>query len=220
MKKQKIPTPTEEQFSALNGAYDYFNRTLFFGSLPGCILIFSRRADAHGYMSPNRWRKVKEKQPQTHEIALTYVTLYREPLKVFSTLVHEMCHLWQFEYGNPSRGGYHNKEWAQKMLSIGLIPSHTGAPGGNQTGQKMTHYIERGGEYEKAFEKMPESFLLPFTTVDSDIMALVGSLPTGTKPLKVKNKTKYTCLSCDTNIWGRPGLSVICGDCNKQYIEK
>ena len=186
MKKQKqkpLPTPTEEQFTALNGAYKYFNRVLLKNTLPGCILNFSRKRNTHGFLAPERWRRVGEKEFTVHEISLTPTTLYREPIKILSTLVHEMVHLWQWEFGQPSRNGYHNREWARKMIEVGLIPSDTGKPDGKQTGQSMTHYIETDGRYEKAFQKMPKKYTLPFTSLEGDIMRslLTGTSPTGKK---------------------------------------
>ena len=128
MEKQKnneLPTPTELQFAALNGGYRYFNKKLFHNELLGCILNFSRLRGIHGFLAPERWKRVGERAFCTHEISLTPTTLYRMPIEIFSTLVHEMCHLWQWEFGKPSRNGYHNKEWAAKMKAVGLIPSHT-----------------------------------------------------------------------------------------------
>src|SRR5262245_14971271 len=37
------------------------------------------------------------------------------PSQILSTLVHEMVHGEQHHYGKPSRGGYHNKQWADWM---------------------------------------------------------------------------------------------------------
>jgi len=173
MKKQKLellPTPTQEQFTALNGAYQYFNKKLFRGKLPGCILNFSRKRNTHGFMAPSRWRRVGEKEHNVHEISLTPTTFYREPKLVFSTLVHEQAHVWQYEFGKPSRNGYHNKQWVAKMIEVGLIPSDTGKPGGKQTGQSVTHYIQKDGRYEKAFNSMPKKYLLPFSPLDGDLL--------------------------------------------------
>lgn len=224
------PTPTQEQFDALNKAYQYFNQVLFGGQLPGCILNFSRKKGTHGFMAPGRWRRVGEDDYTTHEISLTPYTLYREPILVFSTLVHEQAHLWQWEFGTPSRTGYHNKEWAEKMEEIGLMPSDTGAPGGKKTGQHMTHYIIEGGQYEQAFHAMPKEYTLPFTSLEGD---LIKSLLTGGaggvtgKPGepepgkgggttgKTREKTKYTCPGCGVNVWGKPSLNLLCGDCNE-----
>ena len=65
----------------------------------------------------------------------------RDDIEWHSTLVHEMCHLWQEDFGKPSRGGYHNRQWADKMIQVGLMPTDTGEPGGQLTGQRVTHYI-------------------------------------------------------------------------------
>ena len=47
------------------------------------------------------------------------------------------------------------------MESVGLMPSHTGKPGGRKTGQQMNDYTIKGSAFEKAFEKMPKNILLP-----------------------------------------------------------
>ena len=221
-------TPTEEQYLALNKAYKYFNRKLFKGKLPGCLLNFSRKKNTHGFLAPERWRRVGETEHSVHEISLTPTTLYREPIEVFSTLVHEMVHLWQWEFANPSRSGYHNREWADKMIEVGLIPSNTGEKGGKQTGQQMTHYIEKNGKYEKAFVSMSKSFILPFTSLEGDIMrsllaggagrANVDGEKRFKKPVPPsRNKTKYSCPSCKVNVWGKPDLKIKCEDCEKLF---
>ena len=61
-----------------------------------------------------------------------------------------MAHQWQRHHGKPSRTGYHNKEWAAKMIEVGLVPSSTGEIGGKQVGQHMTHYIADGGAFAQA----------------------------------------------------------------------
>lgn len=234
MSKQKktLLTPTEAQFTALNEAYKYFNTALFNGILPGCFLNFSRNRKSHGFFAPERWRRVGDEQYFTHEISLTPTTLYREPKEVFSTLVHEQVHLWQWEFANSSRKGYHNKEWADKMEEIGLMPSSTGSPGGKRTGQNMSHYIIKGGKYELAFEKMPKKFILPFTSLDGDIMKSLisgksgpdteGKITTTTKgksPRKKGYKVKYSCLECKINVWGKSELSLRCNNCDEDLAE-
>lgn len=113
--QKSLPTPTEEQFNALNKVYQYFNRKLFGNQLPGCILNFSRLLGTHGFLAPERWKRVGEKEFGVHEISLTPTPLFYTPLEIFSTLVYEMCHLWQRRFGKPSRNGYHNKEWADSQ---------------------------------------------------------------------------------------------------------
>ena len=227
MRKQKnIPSPTEEQFNALNGAYKYFNRVLFGNKLPNCMLNFSRKKNTHGFLAPERWRRIGSIKHNIHEISLTPTTLYRTPIEIFSTLVHEQAHLWQWEFGSPSRNGYHNKEWADKMMEVGLIPSDTGKEGGKKTGQNMTHLIEKEGRYEKAFQKMAKKYTLPFTSLEGDLMkSLLKGIDGKNEPsAKLKRlrppsrkKTKYTCPNCKCNVWGKPELKLICGECDSNY---
>lgn len=232
-RKQKVAlSPTEEQFSALNKAYKYFNKSLFKNKLPGCILNFSRKKNTHGFLAPARWRRINEVDKYIHEISLTPYTLYRKPELVFSTLVHEMVHLWQWEFGNPSRNGYHNKEWAHKMEEVGLIPSDTGKEGGKKTGQSMTHYIEKDGVYQKLFKKIPKAFILPFTSIEGDLInAMLKSKGTATKKsnsdLDKRNKlissgrkkTKYSCPKCKSNVWGKPSLRLKCIPCRSELVK-
>lgn len=195
--------PTAEQFGAYQKAFAYFNETLFGGSLPECILNFSRKGKTRGFFASERWQKGES---NTHEISLNPDVLDREPIETMSTLVHEMVHLWQFEYGNYSKNGYHNSEWAAKMESIGLMPSNTGEPGGSRTGSKMTHYIIYDGLFQKAFEAMPSKFLIPWAS-----FAVKSQGPR-------KDKIKYTCPKCNSNVWGKTDLSIVCGICKEIFV--
>jgi hypothetical protein len=65
-----------------------------------------------------------------------------------------MAHVWQQVHGTPPRRSYHDRQWAAKMKEIGLYPSDTGEPGGNETGQKVSHYITPDGPFVQAFAKL------------------------------------------------------------------
>ena len=146
MKTQTIPTA--DFYDLLQEVYNIFNTELFNKELPNCLITVQRKNKVMGYFSSNRW--IDEAGQKIHELALnpTYFTTCNF-IEVFQTMVHEMCHLWQFEKGKPSRRSYHNKEWARKMESIGLIPSSTGKFGGKRTGQSMNDYPDKGGLFEK-----------------------------------------------------------------------
>jgi hypothetical protein len=224
--------PTEDQFLSYQNIFDYFNEVLFEGQLPGVLLNFSRKAKTHGFFAPERWEDGKKSR--SHEISLNPETLERESVLVFSTLVHEMVHLWQQEFGKPSRTAYHNQEWADKMESVGLIPSNTGQPGGKKTGQSVSHYILAGGPFENAFEAMPEDLKrLPFTAIEYIQKPAAGAEGSGegeedgdgegkTKK-KGKNKSQYkakfTCPDCGQNAWGKEDLSILCNNC-KVLLER
>lgn len=199
--------PTRDTYLQLDKAYSHFNRALFDGALPPCVITLQRKKGAYGYFWGETWSET-EGETLTDEIALNPNAFKGRMLAaVLSTLVHEMCHLRQHHFGKPSRGGYHNKEWAGFMEAVGLIPSDTGAQGGKKTGQRMTHYIEKGGAFDKACDQlMRKGFSLPWQalTRDEDMAAK-----------KKASKTKYTCPACGLNAWAKPDVHLKCGDCDE-----
>lgn len=154
--------PTLSMYSFIQNAYDFFNDQLFGNELPTCMLTFQRDKAVMGYFASDRW--TGGDNTLVHEIALnpSYFITHR-PLELMQTLVHEMVHLWQHEYGKPSHRTYHNKEWADKMESIGLMPSSTGKPGGKRTGQKMSDYpLKNGAFYLQCVVFAQSGYQLPY----------------------------------------------------------
>lgn len=145
--------PTSETYSELQLAYDTFNDKLFGGALPQCLITLQREKQTCGYFSYQRFaNKAGEK---TDEIALNPSLFAVTPLlETMQTLVHEMTHLWQYHFGEPGRGRYHNQQWADKMESIGLMPSSTGRPGGKKTGDRMADYAIKGGLFLEVCSEM------------------------------------------------------------------
>jgi predicted SprT family Zn-dependent metalloprotease len=141
--------PTEEAYAELQTAYDYFNKHLFDDQLPQCLITFQRQSKTMGYFSSNRFVSPKT-GVQVDEIAMNPEYFPSYPLiEIMQTLVHEMCHMWQFHFGSPSRRTYHNAEWADKMESIGLMPTSTGTVGGAKVGQKMSDYPISNGRFQR-----------------------------------------------------------------------
>lgn len=233
--------PTVENYSDLQKAYDFFNERLFSGSLPECLITLQREKSTMGYFSAARFYHVVS-GVKTDEIALnpSYFSCH-PPVEIFQTLVHEMAHLWQHHHGDPGRGRYHNKEWADMMESIGLMPSSTGKPGGDRTGDRISDYPIEGGPFLQAYnELVTDEFMIRWydrfpardhfnAAVESgefygDIADLVEAgivVQEDTGALAITqnktNRVKYTCRSCESNVWGKPLLNVICGDCNVSY---
>ena len=247
--------PTEDFYDDLQKIYNIFNEKLFADKLPNCLITVQRQKRVMGYFSSHRW--VSNDGIKVHELALNpaYFTSCNF-IEVFQTMVHEMCHLWQFEHGKPSRKSYHNKEWADKMESVGLIPSSTGAPGGKKTGQNMNDYPLKSGLFEricielyknglfvKWFDRFPEGrkmnistnyndietdhnndndindedILKNLYTVVSEVVSDIVSLEEMRINAINKQKAKYTCKSCGTNVWGKNGLNLRCNDCNVDF---
>lgn len=143
-------SPTSRTYKTLDDAYRFFNERLFDSRLPACLITMQRSKKAYGYFAGSRFGSADGKEI-TVEIALNPTHFRsRTTEQSLSTLAHEMAHLEQHHFGKPSRGGYHNKEWARMMHAIGLIPSDTGEPGGKEVGPKISHYILGGGAFAVA----------------------------------------------------------------------
>lgn len=148
-----MPAPTQEAYAELQQAFDHFNTHLFDGMLMPPMFTMPREHRCFGFCSKQRF--VSRSGILVDEMAMNPAYFAVRPIRAtLSTLVHEMVHTWQFHYGTPGRRGYHNREWAAKMKAIGLQPSHTGQPGGKETGERMTHYIIDGGPFDQVCEAL------------------------------------------------------------------
>jgi predicted SprT family Zn-dependent metalloprotease len=198
--------PTRTTYQGLTEAYDFFNERLFAGRLPRCLITMQRQRAAYGYFAGGRFG-TKDGKEITDEIALNPAHFKnRTTEESLSTLVHEMAHLEQHHFGKPSRSGYHNKQWAGMMHAVGLTPSDTAAPGGKETGQKVSHYIAAGGAFDKACRALiKKGFAVRYVELWGDPEA---------RKKKAASKTKYTCSACGMNAWGKPEINLICGDCD------
>jgi hypothetical protein len=118
-----------------------------------------------GYYSNKRWKSTDGNRCDEIAINPDYIA-HVSYIKLMQTIVHEMAHCWQYHFGTPSRVGYHNKEWADKMRSIGLIPSSTGKPGGKVLGQQMDDYPDPKGKFLKACVALLKDKKYPIHWVD------------------------------------------------------
>lgn len=159
-----------------------------------------RSKTSYGYFAGGRFG-FRDGTVITDEIALNPSHFRnRTTEQSLSTLVHEMVHLWQHHFGKSSRTGYHNKEWAAKMHTVGLVPSDTGEPGGKEVGQHMTHYIAPGSGFATAFAELDAG---GFEALYVELWGDPTARAKGKK--KAASKTRYTCPSCGLNAWGEAG---------------
>lgn len=200
---------TSIQYTNLDKAYQYYNKRLFGAQLPGCIITLQRK-NSLGYFCAKNFQG-KYSNDTTDEIALNPDYFDADENIIMSTLVHEMVHLWQHHFGNPSASGYHNWEWANKMESVGLMPSSTGQPGGEKTGFKMDDYIIEDDKFDVVTTEILKKNIIEWQSPKKSASAKLER--------KKKNKIKYTCEGCNTNIWGKPGLNVFCGECDLPFLE-
>lgn len=241
----KVTTPTNEVYSELQQAYEHFNMALFNHQLPYCLITMQREKRTFGYFSHRRF--VNEKGTHVDELAMnpSYFGV-RSIKETLSTLCHEQVHVWQYYFGKPGRRGYHNKQWANYMEMIGLMPSDTGAKGGNRTGESMSHYIVPNGAFDRScdillshdfqlswYDRFPPIAPILQPPVESgqpgscanpeEIGTLSGTPVSKVSPLidaslleftggeNKSNRTKYRCDICASQVWGKPGLIILCG---------
>jgi hypothetical protein len=154
--------PTIGFYSTLQSAFDHFNAELFDGKLPHCLITLRSASRVYGYHHAGRF--ISPKGEQIDELGLHPGFFTLRPIEsVLSTLVHEMVHHWQENLGTPSPSNAHNKEWAENMQSLGLMPSDTGLPGGKRTGRSVSHYIMPDGKFLPACRKLVEGgFVIPW----------------------------------------------------------
>jgi hypothetical protein len=223
--------PTHIAYNELQTAYDFFNARLFQSELPFCLITLQRQARTYGYFSRERF--ANREGDKTDEIAMNPAHFSGRSIEeTLSTLVHEMAHLWQSHFGKKMpTSPYHNKEWATKMESLGLIPTDTGQPGGKKTGFKMTHYIAADGPFATEcaalitqkytiswYDRFPEAERARLKGGGDDDDE-EGSEDEGTeKASKVKIKYTHKCEDKrPANVWGKAGLNLLCGLCNEPF---
>ncbi|EIY9820475.1 SprT-like domain-containing protein [Pseudomonas aeruginosa] len=233
-------SPTATAYSELQAAFEHYNTHLFDGQLPHCLITMQREKRTYGYFSSRRFANRHDKT-MTDEIAMNPSYFGVVPLlEILQTLVHEMAHLWQFHFGDPGRRGYHNKEWADKMEAIGLMPSDTGKPGGKKTGEKMADYAIEDGPFMQATDVLLAtdfriSWFDRHPPAGTEIAAIFGEAGNGEdndsggmggllEPVTAGNKSnrdKYRCPVCAVQVWGKPGLKLMCGgdDCDGAVFE-
>lgn len=205
-------TPTQQLYTGFEDAYAWFNADLFGNELPACLITVARHRKAYGYFWHEGWRGC-DAGVKADEIALNPEHFEsRSAQQVLSTLVHEMCHLWQAHFGEKlPRNGYHNREWGLKMQQVGLIPSSTGQPGGKSTGVNMSHYIQEGGAFDQSCSAfLSEGFVIPWRA------ATLSEAEKARKKTQRASKTKFTCGGCGQNAWAKPEAKLLCGECEAE----
>lgn len=239
--------PTAQAYAELQLAYDHFNAELFGAQLPSCLITLQREKRTCGYFSQNRFANLQG--VMTDEIALNPAFFAVVPLtETMQTLVHEMTHLWQAHFGQPGRGRYHNAQWSDKMEAIGLMPSATGQPGGQRTGDHMADYAVDGGRFLRACEQLlTANFRVSWYDRFPDVSQVItgqncmatklnanvggGSPPSDSEIVKQSlvvsdpgikassNKSNRHKYQCDcSSVWGKPGLQIRCLNCGETLV--
>jgi hypothetical protein len=203
------PTPTEQTYGPLQAGFTHFSRELFANALPHCLITLRANGRAAGYFARDRFAAL-DGEARTDEIAMNAQLFRVRPAReTASTLVHEMAHLWQAHFGKPPRKGYHDRQWATKMIEVGLMPSDTGAPGGRNVGYRMTHYILDDGAFAASFAR----FAATGQTLSWGDAAQLGAM----QPPR-QTRVKFVCPACGDACWGKETLDLSCNGCRRRLV--
>jgi hypothetical protein len=214
--------PTPEAYGSFQQAFDWFNKTLFDNEpVPPLLVTLVRGKSFRGYFSRRRFSRIDGEI--VHELAMN-PDCFVDDRDILSTFVHELVHAWQEHYGKPGRGKYHNRGFANRMKEIGLFPSSTGQPGGEETGDRISHYIIEGGKFDLAFQEFQgKGFKILWGPVKkSESPHIVASLPSPSsdpaapEEYETGGRVKYEC-KCGNHVWGKAGLEIQCKVCNHDF---
>lgn len=195
--------------------------------IPDVFFTLNNRCNAlvTAFVNPNSLYN-KENKKVINYLGINPKWLNRELREVLATICHELCHIYENTYIHIPRGGYHDKQWEELMLSCGLKPVFM-----NKAKTSVSTQIIEGGEFDSFVNSFKEEFgedyfnLVEYSTEiekqlrkdvegteeDSDI----PKADNADKPIKKynRNKIKYVCPSCDCKVWGKQGLDIYCNTC-------
>lgn len=134
----------------IHSAHAEMNRKFFDGRLAPVVVTLRRKKGAVAYYRHCGFKDADGKC--VSEIAFDPRFFGKVSLlRTLSTLGHEACHQ-EIAEKRLTAGPMHNRHWAACMERIGLMPSHTGRPGGRKVGLRITHYIPKNSKFAKFLE--------------------------------------------------------------------
>jgi hypothetical protein len=202
----------QRMFKLLNSTY--FNDEL---ERPVITILSDSTSGAYGWISVNKvWSTKDEKW--FREINLCAEYLNRPVELVITTLMHEMCHLYNIQQGvqDVSRvGTYHNKYFREVAETRGLIVEKDPKYGFCVTKPtpEFTELVKarcRAGCFKLERMKTYRDGTPKVTKTGSD-----GKEKTITRTKQ--SSRKYTCPECNVIVRATKEVNIICGDCNVTF---
>ena len=120
--------------------------------------------------------------------------------EILSTLLHEMCHSWQNQYGKPSSSWFHNKEFKIKMSEIGVVPNDKG------------RHIWVADPFVFFLEKHGVKFSYPRNSEG------IIKVPKKNKPKGKSKLKKWRCLCGQTARVGKKEFYAVCTLCEEEFV--
>lgn len=199
----------------LNKVFDLLNNEFFEGALsrPTITIQSTPRAYGHFSLREDTWIS---KLGGTHEINIGAGTLARPIENVCATLLHEMCHYYNFELGiqDCSRGGtYHNRRFKETAEGHGLNVEHSEKYGWSHTepSEALLDFVLENGLTDILINRNEFTvFQIPGAGTHS------GTAPTGA--CKPSSTRKYICPCCGMSVRATRLVNIACLDCDSPMV--
>lgn len=199
-------------YVTLSDCYDLFNTRLFGGQLHGCVLTFEDRGQHCGYFRQDGRLGITP-DPGSRTSSPVAGTVWRSVPPYLSQPGMGRQNGFDRAGAKPHRTALRSDDWPTNgRLPRGgrLIPR-----GGERDSRQapLDHMIQRRGRHppcsgirgDVAGVGIPELVAV----LPAELPEAGESEPVTTRPSKVG----YQCPDCRMRVWGKPGLSVICGTC-------
>jgi hypothetical protein len=199
----------QRMFRLLNK--EYFNDEL---ERPVITILTDVTSGAYGWISVNKVWSSKD-NAWFREINLCAEYLNRPVELVITTLMHEMCHLWNIQRGvqDTSRAGtYHNREFKDVAEARGLIVEKDAKYGFCITKPSIEFTVLvkkscRAGCFKLERAKTYRDGTPKVTTTGTD-----GKEKTVSRTKQ--SSRKYTCPQCGLTVRATKEVNIKCGDCD------
>ena len=195
----------------LNKVFDLLNDEFFEGALSRPTITIQSTPKAYGHFSLREDTWIS-KLGGTHEINIGAGTLSRPIENVCATLLHEMCHYFNYENGiqDCSRGGtYHNRRFKEAAEGHGLIVDHSEKYGWSHTSPSdaLLDFVLENGLTDILINRNEfTAFQIPGTGTHS-------GTPIPTLPKKPSSTRKYVCPCCGMSVRATRSVNIGCLDC-------
>ena len=200
----------QRMFKLLNSTY--FNNEL---ERPVITILTDNKGGAYGWISVNKVWSSKD-DAYFREINLCAEYLNRPPELVITTLMHEMCHLWNIQNNVQDcsrKGQYHNAHFRDVAEARGLIVKqhHTYGFCITEPSPNFTELVWkncRAGCFKLERMKTYRDGTPKVTTTGED-----GKEKTTSRTKQ--SSRKYVCPDCSVSVRATKEVNIKCGDCNQ-----
>ena len=199
----------------LNKVFDLLNAEYFENSLsrPTITIQSTPRAYGHFSLRDDTWIS---KLGGTHEINIGAGTLARPIESICATLLHEMCHYYNYQKGiqDCSRGNtYHNKRFKETAETHGLRVSHSDKYGWSHT-EPSESLLDFVLENELTDILISRNEFSGFQITGTGTHSGAPSAP----PSKPSSTRKYICPCCGMSVRATRAVNIACLDCSEQMV--